>query len=150
MISCFHIQRVPPPCYRRTLCTRCVWSEMKDKNSELHRSREESELKITTVFLTQLDLFLLEKSAILSPARYIKETKRLEKYRLGFLIDKNLWIEASSDFCTCLFFELSCPCQLSFPSIVPSVRFLYLEIVSNEICRSRYIVSLTNRAYQDF
>lgn len=117
---------------------------MKDRNSELHRSREESELKITTVFLTQLDLFLLEKSAILSPALYIKETKRLEKYRLGFLIDKNLWIEASSDFCTCLFFELSCP------SIVPSVRFLYLEIVSNEICRSRYIVSLTNRAYQDF
>ena len=55
-----------------------------------------------------------------------------------------------SDFCTCLFFELSCPGQLLCPSIVPSVRFLYLEIVSNEICRSRYIVSLTNRAYQDF
>ena len=33
---------------------------------------------------------------------------------------------------------------------MPLVRFLYLEIVSNEICRSRYIVSLTNRAYQDF
>ena len=33
---------------------------MKDKNSELHRSRQESELKKKKpVFLTQLDLFLL-------------------------------------------------------------------------------------------
>ena len=26
MFFCFHIRRVPPTCYGRTLCTRCSWS----------------------------------------------------------------------------------------------------------------------------
>ena len=66
MTSFHHIlQRVPPPCYGRTFCTQCSWSNMQKKNSKLHRYQQGSELKrtkktttTTIVFLSQLDFYL--------------------------------------------------------------------------------------------
>ena len=98
MTSFHHIlQRVPPPCYGRTFCTQCSWSNMQEKNSQLHRYQQESELKrkknnnSNCIPLSTGLIFIREKPPfcrlhIVS----MKASKRLEKYKLGFLKGENL------------------------------------------------------------
>ena len=96
MTSFHHIQRVPPPCCGRTFCTQCSWSNMQEKNSELHRYQQESELKRkknnnNCIPLSTGVIFTREKP----PFCYLhlvsmKATKRLEKYKVGFLKGENL------------------------------------------------------------
>ena len=85
----FHdIQRVPPPGYGRTFCTQCTWSNMEEKNSELHRYQQESELKrkkkqslySSLNWTCHLHVVSINESNL----------KRLEKHKLGFLKGENL------------------------------------------------------------
>ena len=68
MTSFHHIQRVPPPCCGRTFCTQCSWSNMEEKKfrapslSTGIRVGKKKTTTTTIVFLSQLDLFLLEKN----------------------------------------------------------------------------------------
>ena len=137
MTSFDHIQRVPPPCCGRTFCTQCSWSNMEEKNSELHRYQQESELKRkknnhnnNCIPLSTGLIFTREKP----PFCYLhivsmKATKRLEKYKLGFLKGENLSVllYLFSRF-------LNYHVHLSYHESVPS----YLKIR-----RSRYLAKPT-------
>ena len=98
MTSFDHIQRVPPPCYGRTFCTQCSWSNMQEKNSKLHRYQQESELKRKNnnnnnncIPLSTRLIFTREKPALCHlHIVSMKASKRLEKYKLGFLKGENL------------------------------------------------------------
>ena len=95
----FHdIQRVPPPCYGRTFCTQCSWSNMQEKNSKLHRYQQESELKRKNnnnnnncIPLWTGLIFTREKPPLCHlHIVSMKASKRLEKCKLGFLEGENL------------------------------------------------------------
>ena len=56
-ISCFHIWRVPPTCYGRTLCTRCSWSNKTKFTVPLLSTESDANCLIITIDLpTQLKL----------------------------------------------------------------------------------------------
>ena len=97
MISFCHIlQRVPPPCYGRTFCTRCSWSKhAREKFRAPSLSTgirvEKKKKTIVCIPLSTGLIFTREKP----PFFYLdivpmKAIKLLEKYKLGFLKGENL------------------------------------------------------------
>ena len=130
MTSFHHIQRVPPPCCGRTFCTQCSWSNMQEKNSKLHRYQQESKLKRKNnnnnnncIPLSTGLIFAREKPPLCHlHIVSMKASKRLEKYKLGFLKGENLSV--------LLYYHV----HLSYHQSVPS----YLRIR-----RSRYLAKPT-------